>query len=90
MLKASTGDRKPCEAGIRFINTKFMQIKSEDGITYFSKQGGGGGCLFRTKTTILIGVWDKNAVMSNKLPQNSGDCNDLVERVGRFLKEQGF
>ncbi len=90
MLKASNGDRKPSDAGIRLIGMKFMFIKSDAGITYLSKQGGGGGCICRTKTAMLIGVWDKNAMMSNKLPQNSGDCNDLVERVGRFLNEQGL
>ena len=88
--KATAGDRKPCPAGIRFINTKFMFIKSEEGTTYLSKQGGGGACLSRTKNAILIGVWDKNAVMSNNTPQNSGDCNGQVEKVAKFLKEQGY
>ncbi len=55
-----------------------------------SRQGGGGACLCRTKNAVLIGVWDKNAVMSNNQPQNAGDANDLVEKVAKFLKEQGY
>ena len=67
-----------------------MMISNDEGVTYLSMQGGGGGCIVKTAKTFLIGVWSKDAMMSNKKPQNSGDCNDLVERVGRFLKEQGF
>ena len=44
----------------------------------------------KTKNAVLVGVWDKNAVMSNNQPQNAGDCNDLVERVAKFLKEQDY
>ena len=67
-----------------------MVIKSDDGVTYLSRQGGGGACIARTKNAVLVGIWDKNAVMSNNKNQNSGDCNDLVERVAKFLKEQGY
>ena len=37
VLQAANGNRKPCAAGIRFINTKFMFIKSEEGVTYLSR-----------------------------------------------------
>ena len=90
MLQAANGNRKPCAAGIRFINTKFVFIRSDEGVTYLSMQGGGGACICKTKNAVLIGVWDKNAVMSNNKPQNSGDCNDLVEKVAGLLKKEGY
>ena len=64
-LKAAEGQRAPSAAGIRMINTKFMFIRNEDNVTYLSRTGGGGACVAKTKNALIIGVWDKNAKMSN-------------------------
>jgi hypothetical protein len=58
----------------------------EDGVAYLSRMGGGGACIARTKNAIVIGMWDKNTIMSNNQPQTAGDCNDLTEKVARYLK----
>lgn len=44
-----------------------------------SRTGGGGATIARTKNAIIIGIWDKNSVMSNNKNQNAGDTGLAVE-----------
>ena len=44
----------------------------------------------RTNKALVIGIWDKEAIMTNKLNQNAGDVAIGVERVAKFLKVAGF
>lgn len=66
---------------------KYMLIKynPENNSAYLSREGGGGACIVRTKTTVVIGIWKKSAVMGNNTQQNPGNCNELVEKMARFL-----
>jgi len=56
-------------------------------VTYLSRFGGGGACIAKTKNAIVIGIWDKNIIMSNNQPQTAGDCNDLTEKVAKILRD---
>lgn len=73
-------------------HTKFMMVRHdpEESVCYLSRFGGGGACVAKTKQALVIGIWDKNIVMSNGQPQTAGDCNDLTERVAKFMKDQNF
>ena len=44
-----------------------MMTTSEDGVTMLSKSGGGGGTVARSAKAIIIGFWDKEAMMTNNL-----------------------
>lgn len=73
-------------------NQKYMLIKHnpENSSAYLGREGGGGACIVKTKQCIVVGVWSKAAEMSNKQLQNAGDCNELVERLAKYLAESGY
>lgn len=73
-------------------NQKYMLIKHnpENNSVYLGREGGGGACIARTKTAVVIGIWNKSAEMSNKTLQNSGDCNERVEKMAEYLISQGY
>eukprot|EP00117_Sycon_ciliatum_P036701 scpid108617/ scgid27588/ Profilin len=91
-MEASKGNRKGSAAGIRINNEKFMLLKheAESNTAYLGRQGGGGACVVRTKSALVIGIWKKEAQMSNGKLQNPGDCNDLTEKMGEYLTTQGY
>mmetsp|Transcript_34905 Transcript_34905/g.47071 ORF Transcript_34905/g.47071 Transcript_34905/m.47071 type:complete len:130 (+) Transcript_34905:66-455(+) len=68
-VEAAKGNRNPSEAGIRLGNDKHMFLKNDPdmNVTYLTKLGGGGACLAKTKQALVIGTWDKTAMMSNNL-----------------------
>ena len=92
VVEATKGNRKPSEAGIRMANQKYMLIKHnpECNSAYLGREGGGGACVARTKSAVIIGIWNKAAVMSDKTLQNAGDCNELVEKMAKYLSDQGY
>ena len=92
VFEATKGNRKGSEAGIRIANQKYMFIthNPENNSVYLGREGGGGACIVRTNQCIVIGVWNKAAVMSNNKPQNAGDCNMMVEKMGEYLKASGY
>lgn len=57
---------------------------------YLGREGGGGACIAKTKTAIVIGIWNKAAEKSNKQLQNAGDCNELVEKMADYLRSNGY
>ncbi len=69
-MAVSVGKRMPTAAGVRLGHTKFVMIKHEpeDGVAYLTRHGGGGACIAKTKNAIVIGIWDKNMIMSNNQP----------------------
>ena len=71
-LEATKGNRKGTEAGIRMANQKYMLVKHtpESNSAYLGREGGGGACVARTNTALVIGIWNKVAEMSNKQLQN--------------------
>ena len=83
VVEATKGNRKPSEAGIRMANQKYMLIKHNPEVNsaYLGREGGGGACVARTKSAVIIGIWNKAAVMGDKTLQNAGDCNELVEKM---------
>ena len=92
VLEATKGNRKPSEAGIRIANQKYMFVKHnpENNSVYHGREGGGGASAVRTNQTVVIGVWNKAAMMSNKQPQTQGHCNELVENMAKFLTTSGY
>ena len=67
-----------------------LRHNPESNSVYLGREGGGGACVARTNTAVVIGVWNKSTNMSNEKPQNAGDCNELVEKMAVYLKEQGY
>lgn len=95
MMKAAGGTRNGGQqCGLRICNQKYMFLKADerDGIKFatLSRQGGGGACVAKTKQTLLVGVWSKDAVMSNNLTQNIGDCEKQVLGVAKQLSDAGY
>lgn len=62
----------------------------DDGVSMLTKSGGGGGTIARAGKAIVIGFWDKEAMMTNNKNQNAGDVALGVERVAKFMKTAGF
>ena len=89
---ATAGNYKLSKAGIRINNEKYMFIRhnSENDSVYLSRAGGGGACVIKAKTCIVIGVWNKAAKMSNEQLQTAGKCNELVEKMGEYLVSSGY
>ena len=73
-------------------NQKYMLVKHvpETNSAYLGREGGGGACVTRTNTAVVIGIWNKAGQMSNGQLQNAGDCNDLTEKMGEYLRSQGY
>ena len=66
-LEGSKGNRKGSEAGIRMGNQKYMFVKHNPDVNsvYLAREGGGGACVARTNTAVVIGIWNKSQKMSN-------------------------
>ena len=76
-MQASVGNRTPTAAGIRMGGMKYV-LTSHDtscNLAMLTKQGGGGAAIMKTKNAIVIGMWNKDAVMTNNMNQSSGDCS---------------
>ena len=91
-IAASQGNRSGGNggAGIRMNGSKFIMIRPSPEVdkgAYLSRQGGGGATVASTDKLVIIGIWDKDAVMSNKQTQNTGDCSHVVEKMAKFLKK---
>ena len=91
-MGVTKGQRNPTAAGVRMGNQKFVmtQHDPETNAAYLTRTGGGGATVARTKNAIIIGIWDKNAVMSDNKNQNSGDCSLNVEKVHKILNDFGY
>ncbi len=73
-------------------NQKYMFVRHDpsSNTVYLGREGGGGACVVRTKQCIVIGVWNKAAIMSDKKPQTQGNCNMQVEAMGAYLTSAGY
>ena len=73
-------------------NQKYMLVKHnpENNSAYLGREGGGGACVARTNTALVIGIWNKSAQMSNGQFQNAGDCNEVTEKMAEYLKSMGY
>ena len=62
----------------------------ETNVAMLTRTGGGGATIGRTKNAVIIGIWDKNVVMSDNKTQNAGDCSLNVEKVHKILTDFGY
>ncbi len=91
---ALKGNAKVYEIGIRINNTKytlanFMKGEEEGlNVAYLSKAQG-GACVATSKTTIVFASYNTTKPMSNKVMQNAGMCNTVVEGLAKFLADNG-
>ena len=71
-MAASTGNRMPSAAGIRIGGVKYVMTSYDQScnLAMLSKAGGGGTCIMKTKNAIVIGIWNKDMVMTNNATQN--------------------
>ena len=53
-------------------------------------KGTGGATVAKTAKCVIIGIWNKEALMSNGLNQNGGDCSMQVEDMAELLRDKGF
>ena len=95
-MKATKGTRNGGqECGIRICNEKYMFIRSDvsnEKVAFctLGRRGGGGACVAQTDKALLVGVWHKDVDMSNKMCQNTGDCEKNVLNVAHLLKAAGY
>lgn len=91
-VSAAGGNRKPSEAGIRMGNEKYMFVRhdAEAMLTQMSRAGGGATICKLKKGGIVIGIYNKDDLMSNGGNQNPGDCAFQVEMVAEFLRGEGY
>ena len=83
----ATGNRNPTAAGVRLGGMKYV-MNSHDpscNLAQLTKLGGGGAAVMKTKNAVVIGMWNKEAVMTNNMNQNAGDCALQVEKVANLL-----
>ena len=89
---AAMGNKMPSEAGIRIGNEKFVFVKHdpETKTTYMTRRGGGGGCISKLESGIVIGIWLKDEMMSKGGVQNQADCAAQVENMANFLRKHKY
>jgi len=67
--------------GLFVHGTKYLVLRGDDQVIY-GKQGQGGVSVYKTKQAIIIAVYvDK---------QQPGQCNNAVEKVGKYLTDNGY
>jgi len=78
-IGASEGNRQPSPAGVRMAGEKFMLTYKDDeqNVAQLTKRGG-GACVGKTATAVVIGVWMKDQADSNGKTQNMEDTFKLV------------
>ena len=80
-------------AGIRISNEKYFKVNSDaaEGLIYLKKNGG-GACIAKCHSCIVFGSW--NGALSTSGAHtgshNPGLCNERVENVAQYLKDNGF
>lgn len=67
--------------GIRLGSQKF-QVAPGDESVIRGKSLGGGCCIKRANTVLVIGIYAE--------PVAPGDCNIIIENMGESLKESGY
>jgi len=78
-MGGADGNRQPSQAGIRMAAEKYMlTYKDEEVAVAQLTKRGGGACVGKTTTAVVIGVWMKDQVDSTGKTQNMEDCFKLV------------
>merc|ERR1712060_31147 len=75
-LMVAGGNRNPTAAGVRLGGMKYVMTNHDPDVNLaiLTKTGGGGASIMKTKNAIVIGMWNKEAIMTNNVNQNAGDC----------------
>ena len=69
---------------------KFMlTYKEEESAVAQLTRRGGGACVGKTATAVVVGWWKKDKADSNGKTQNMEDCFKLVQEMTAYLMEQG-
>ena len=90
-LGGCDGNRQPSPAGIRMGGEKYMlTYKEEEAAIAQLTRRGGGACVGKATTVVVIGFWKKDKVDSNGKTQNMEDCFKLVQEMTAYLTEQGY
>jgi profilin len=80
-------------AGIRIANEKYFKVSSDqtEGLIYLKKNGG-GACIAKCATCVVFASWNGANVTSgaHTVAQNPGLCNEQVEKLAQYLKENAF
>jgi hypothetical protein len=77
--------REKPKFGFRVNEQKYQLLrKSEDGNTFYLKCKGGGAAVCMTERAIIVGTWVENTAATNVA------CHQIVEEVGKHLKEHKF
>lgn len=77
-------------AGLRFNNEKYFLVGMPDGDFIYLKKQGGGACVAKTNTGIIFASWHESKETTTGIAQNPGLCNDRVETLAGYLKQQGI
>ena len=51
---------------------------------------GGGACVGKTTSAVVVGTWSKEQVDSNGKPQNMENCFKLVSAMAAYLIGEGY
>lgn len=68
-------------SGIKLGAQKFQVVPGDESVIRGKSQGG-GCCIKRANTVLVIGVYEE--------PVAPGDCNIIIENMGESLKESGY
>ena len=90
-IGVADGNRNPSQAGCRMGGEKFMLTYKDDeqALCQLTTRGG-GACVGKTTTAVVIGLWRKDQKDSNGKFQNMEDCFKLVQEMTAYLIEQGY
>ena len=80
-------------AGIRISNEKYFKVNSDAVAgTIYLKKNGGGACIYRGNQCAVFASWNGalNTSGAGVHSQNPGLCNEQCEKVGEYLKGQGY
>jgi len=67
--------------GIKLGDAKFQVVPGDETVIR-GKSKGGGACIKRTNTALVVGIYEEPVV--------AGDCNVIVENLGDYLKSMEF
>ncbi|CAH1274108.1 PFN4 [Branchiostoma lanceolatum] len=69
-------------AGVTVGAVKYMCLRADGSFVYAKKKECGGMCIVKCTQCILIGMYPEGA--------QAGSCNDVVEKLGDYLKGAGY
>lgn len=68
--------------GLWIGGEKYLMVQGEPGKVLRGKKGPGGCTLKKTKTAVVVGIYDEGVP--------PGECNVIVEGLGDYLLESGL